>query len=57
MSDNPFKAWLTHIGMTQAECARRFNIPIRTITHWYAGDRECPAYTLAMMQELTKRGE
>lgn len=53
-SDNTFRAWLADVGLSQSECARRFGIPLRTVQGWALGERECPSYTLRMMQALTK---
>lgn len=49
----PFRDLLKAMGMTQTQCSRRFEIPLRTIQHWAAGDRECPTYVKLMMAELT----
>lgn len=49
----PFRDLLKAIDLNQSECSRRFEIPLRTIAHWAAGDRECPPYVRLMMAELT----
>ena len=49
----PFRDLLKAIGLTQTECSRRFEIPLRTVQHWAGGDRECPSYVRLMMAELT----
>lgn len=41
-----------HYGVTQAELARRFKIPLRTVQQWYAGDRKPPDYVVAMIQKI-----
>lgn len=38
----------------QTELSRRFNIPLRTVQQWYAGDRKAPDYVVSMMEELLK---
>ena len=48
----PFRDFLRALGMTQTQCSRRFDIPLRTVQHWSAGDRECPSYVRMMMAEL-----
>ena len=39
-------------GLTQMDFAQYFNIPLRTVQHWYLGDRACPPYVVAMAAEL-----
>lgn len=38
----------------QSALARRFQIPLRTVQQWYAGDRKAPDYVVSMMEELLK---
>lgn len=52
-----FRDFLAALGLTQTECARRFSIPLRTVQHWAAGDRDCPAYVRLMMAELLQQTE
>ena len=49
----PFRDLLKAMDLTQTECCRRFEIPLRTVQHWANGDRECPPYVRLMMAELT----
>jgi len=49
----PFRDLLKAMDLTQTECCRRFEIPLRTVQHWANGDRECPSYVRLMMAELT----
>ena len=53
----PFRDLLKAMDLTQAECSRRFEIPLRTIQNWAATSpvayRECPSYVRLMMAELT----
>lgn len=53
----PFRDLLQAMGMTQAECSRRFSIPLRTIQNWVSdvpgNHRDCPAYVRLMMAEIT----
>ncbi len=39
-------------GKGQAELARRFNIPLRTVQGWYLGERNPPPYVPGMIEEL-----
>ena len=48
---NEFREWLNEVNLSQSECARHFGIPLRTVQNWALGERECPAYTLKMMQD------
>lgn len=47
----PFTAYLAELGLSQSAAARRFRIPLRTIQHWAAGDREAPVYLRLLMAE------
>ena len=49
---NDIKTLVKSSGMTQTAFAKRFGIPLRTLQHWIAGDRECPKYVIAMLSEL-----
>ena len=53
ISGLPFRSLLKAMSMTQTQCSRRFDIPLRTIQHWASGDRDCPPYIKLMMAELT----
>lgn len=48
----PFRDLLKALGMTQTGCSRRYDIPLRTVQHWAAGDRDCPPYVKLMIAEL-----
>lgn len=48
-----FRQQLEAAGMTQAQCSRRFEIPLRTVQGWTLGERECPSYVRLMIAELT----
>lgn len=37
-------------GLNMTEFAGKFNIPYRTLQHWEAGDRSCPAYLLDLIE-------
>lgn len=39
-------------GIGQTALARRFNIPLRTVQHWYAESRTPPEYLPQMIIEL-----
>lgn len=47
--DVSFKDLIKSLGMTQKEFSETFKIPIGTLRHWIAGERECPAYTKRML--------
>lgn len=36
-------------GASLTDFAARYAIPYRTVQHWAAGDRECPAYVLLLL--------
>lgn len=44
-----FKELLERSGMKMTEFGVYFNIPYRTLQHWKAGTRECPAYLIELM--------
>lgn len=52
----PFRDLLAALGLTQTECSRRYEIPLRTIQNWCSGSpdahREPPPYVKLMMAEL-----
>lgn len=39
-------------GLGQSALARRFGIPLRTLQHWYLGERQPPDYVVAMMEQI-----
>lgn len=41
-----------HTGLTQADFAQRFVIPLRTIENWCTGTSACPPYTRLMLARL-----
>lgn len=45
-----FNDIITLSGMTNTQLADYFDIPLRTIQHWSAGDRDCPQYLLKLME-------
>jgi len=47
-----FRDLLKEMHMTQTECSRRFEIPLRTVQHWALDERQCPLYVRLMMAEL-----
>lgn len=48
----PFRDLLKALHTTQAELHRRWGIPLRTMSHWVNGDRECPPYLKQMLIDL-----
>lgn len=52
-----FKELRRASGMNQTNFAKYFNIPLRSVQHWEAGDRKCPDYVLGLMAyKLDKEG-
>lgn len=41
-----------HTGLTQANFAHRFVIPLRTLESWLGGTNACPPYTRLMLAKL-----
>lgn len=41
-----------HTGLTQANFAHRFVIPLRTLESWLGGTSACPPYTRLMLAKL-----
>lgn len=50
--DVSFKELIKSLGMTQKQFSETFKIPIGTLRHWIAGERECPAYTKRMLMYM-----
>ena len=48
----PFRDFLLELGLSQTECSRRFEIPLRTVQNWANGVNKCPDYTKRMIAEL-----
>lgn len=53
VSEDPFKALLERMGLTQTECSLRFCIPRRTVQNWAGGVNSAPSYLRLMMAELS----
>lgn len=51
----PFRDMLEALNITQAELSRRWDFPLRTMSHWCAGDRQCPVYVKKMLVELIRK--
>lgn len=49
--DRPFREFLDFLGLTPSECSRKWEIPLRTVQHWTAGDRKCPGYVKFLIAE------
>ncbi len=43
-ANDPFRVFLSHMGLTQSGCAKRFCIPLRTVQGWTLEEREAPLY-------------
>lgn len=51
------KELIQQTGMNNAQFAKYFNIPYRTVQSWVLGDRQCPEYLIALIQyKLEKEG-
>ena len=44
-------------GLSQQRFAERYGIPIGTLHHWEAGDREAPEYVMEMLQKIVALDE
>lgn len=42
---------LTLSGLSKQDLCARFMIPVHTFENWLAGRRQCPPYTLLMLQQ------
>lgn len=40
------------LGISRAEFSRRYNIPIRTLENWEAGERKPPEWVPELLQRL-----
>lgn len=47
-----FKSFRESTGYKQADFARHFGIPLRTIVHWEHGDRVPPEYVVKMIKMI-----
>lgn len=47
----PFRDFLRELGLSQTECSRRFDIPLRTVQNWANDVNKCPGYTRRMIAE------
>ena len=45
---------LSRYHLTQTAFSRYFSIPLRTVQHWYLGERQCPPYLLTMAAEILR---
>lgn len=52
IANDPFRAFLSCIGLTQTQCSLRFCVPLRTVQDWAGGRRNPPIYVRLMMAEL-----
>lgn len=41
-------------GLTQAEFAKKYGIPKRTLESWIMGDRKPPEYTLELLRRVVE---
>lgn len=53
VANDPFRALLRLMGLTQTQCSTRFCIPLRTVQGWALGERSAPPYLRLMMAEAT----
>ena len=43
------------LGVSQVNFSKKYEIPLRTLQHWEAGDRECPAYVLKLLERAVSK--
>lgn len=53
VANDPFRDFLSSMGLSQTQCSQRFCIPLRTVQGWAGESRSCPLYVRLMMAELT----
>lgn len=41
-------------GLPQVKFGDMYNIPLRTLQHWEAGDRECPQYVINLLSRAVR---
>lgn len=41
-------------GLSQSDFSRRYNIPLRTLSHWELGDRKTPDWALALLERVVR---
>lgn len=41
-------------GLSQAEFAKKYGIPKRTVESWLMGERKPPAYVISMLEKMVK---
>lgn len=46
------KEIIKQTGLTQLAFSKRFDIPLRTISSWCTGERDCAEYIRKMMCEI-----
>lgn len=51
VANDPFKALLDRMGLTQSQCSCRFCIPLRTVQGWAGETRSALPYVRLMMAE------
>ena len=56
-STNPIKDLCERYNVRQAELARCFDIPLRTVEDWHAGRRKPPSYVVNMIERLLEYEE
>lgn len=49
MTETPIRSLRAETGLTQAGFSAALGIPRRTIQSWEMGERECPAYVIALI--------
>ncbi|MDY6340230.1 MAG: helix-turn-helix domain-containing protein [Saccharofermentans sp.] len=41
-------------GLNQTEFSKKYDIPLRTLSHWEKGDREAPPWALALLERVVR---
>lgn len=52
MNELTIKELCLKFSIGQSELSRRFGIPLRTVQHWYSGERKPPDYVVRMIRDL-----
>lgn len=41
-------------GLNQTAFSKKYDIPLRTLSHWEKGDREAPPWALALLERVVR---
>lgn len=48
------KAIRSLAGLSQTDFAKKYGLPLGTLHHWEAGDRQPPAYLLKLLERVVR---